>query len=109
MDRQFDEALTRLEPGEFLHIRGGDGQLIAVFDGQVWITQDNDLRDAFIASGGSFLLDRPGAALVHALRPTKLLVLDAVPQAPTPSWRRWAARIIVSAAVVALIDGLARS
>ena len=89
MDLQFDTALTRLEQGAFLHIRGGKGQLVAVFDGEVWITQDNDLRDAVIASGGSFLLDRPGPALVQALRPTKLLVLDAMAQAATPpSWRR---------------------
>ena len=64
---------------EFLHIRGGEGQVVAVFDGEVWITQDNDLRDAFIGSGDSFLLDRPGPALVQALQPTKLLVLDAMP------------------------------
>jgi hypothetical protein len=95
MDLQFDKALTRLERGAFLHIRGGKGQVVAVFDGEVWITQDKDPRDAVIASGESFLLDRPGPALVQALRPTKLLVLDAMAQTATPpSWRWWTARIV---------------
>jgi hypothetical protein len=97
MDRQFDKALTRLASGTFLHIRGGKGQVVAVFDGEVWITQDKDPRDIIIGSGESFLLDRSGPALVHALRPTKLLVLDAMPRPATPSWRRWTARIVHAA------------
>jgi hypothetical protein len=95
MDLQFDEALTRLAPGALLRIRGGKGQVVAVFDGEVWITQDNDLRDAVIGSGESFLLDRPGLALAQALRPTKLLVFDTMAQSASPSWRQWAARIAI--------------
>lgn len=70
-------ALSRLGTGEVLKIRDGRGQTLAVFDGLVWVTQDGDLRDEFIAEGGSFTLDRSGLAIVEALVETRLAVLAA--------------------------------
>lgn len=70
-------ALSRLSAGEFFNIPDGRGQILAVFDGLVWVTQEGDLRDVFVAAGGTFALDRPGLTVVEALRQTRLAVLAA--------------------------------
>lgn len=70
-------TLTRLGAGEFLRILDGIGQTLVVFDGLVWITQAGDPLDSFVARGETFTLDRPGLAVVEALRDTRLAVLTA--------------------------------
>jgi hypothetical protein len=77
MDSTLNAALSRLDAGEFLRIRDGIGQTLAVFDGLVWITQAGDPLDAFVAKGETFTLDRPGLAVVEALTDTRLAVLAA--------------------------------
>ena len=71
-------ALSRLGAGEVMQVLDGSGQTLAVFEGLVWVTQDGDPRDAFIAKGGSFTIDRPGLTVVEALADTRLAVLAAV-------------------------------
>ena len=75
MTSSFHPALARLDAGQFLTIQDGKGQMLAVFDGLVWVTQDGDPRDAFVAQGGAFTFDRPGLAIVEALKETRLAVL----------------------------------
>ncbi len=55
-----------------MKIRDGKGQILAVFDGLVWVTQDGDPRDAFVAKGGVFTFDRPGLAIVEAVKAVAL-------------------------------------
>jgi len=74
------QPLTDLPQGATLRIVNGEDRVIAVFQGQVWITQDNDLRDFFLEAGESFALDRPGLTVVQAFRDARLMVLDAKPQ-----------------------------
>jgi hypothetical protein len=69
--------LSRLGSGEILKIHDGRGRTLAVFKGLVWVTQDGDPRDAFIAKGETFTLDRPGLAIVEALSDTRLAVIEA--------------------------------
>lgn len=73
----FHPALARLRPGEFLKVEDGNGQRLAVFHGLVWVTQAGDSRDAFVAAGGSFTFDRPGLAVVEALKESRFAVLAA--------------------------------
>jgi hypothetical protein len=73
-------ALSRLGSGEILKIRDGGGRTVAVFEGLVWVTQNGDPRDAFLAKGETFTLDRPGLAIVEALSETRLAVVDAPPE-----------------------------
>ena len=74
-----DHALTRLDAGRLLRIADPEGRGIAVIGGAVWITQQGDARDLFVAEGESFTFDRPGLALVQALRPSRLLVYEPPP------------------------------
>ncbi|AMO22684.1 hypothetical protein GCM10027034_31380 [Ramlibacter solisilvae] len=71
MDRQFDKRRTRLEPGEFLHIGGGYGQLA-----------HGSRRELL----NQFRLSHPAQRVASAV-----------------------CAVIVSAALAAFIDGLARS
>jgi hypothetical protein len=68
-------GLSRLRTGDVLKIRDGSGQILAVFDGLVWVTQDGDPADAFISKGATFTFDRSGLAIVEALSETRLAVL----------------------------------
>jgi Protein of unknown function (DUF2917) len=81
MDTGLIQALTKLGKGELLRIHDGQGKGIAVFQGDVWITQEGDLRDVVLGAGDSFALDKPGLALVQALSDTRVLVFDANPAA----------------------------
>ena len=75
MTLTFHPAVARLDAGQFMKVRDGEGQILAVFDGLVWVTQDGDPRDAFVAKGGVFTFDRPGLAIVEALESSRLAVL----------------------------------
>ncbi len=75
MKASFQPALARLVPGQVLKIRDGKGQMLAVFEGLVWVTQAGDPRDAFVTKGGVFEFDREGLAVVEALKESRLAVL----------------------------------
>ena len=77
MDSNLNHVVTYLSRGALLRRNVVDGQVVTVFKGLVWITQDGDPRDVFVAGGESFAVDRPGLALVEAFEPSVLLVSDA--------------------------------
>lgn len=66
MTRHFAYAPIHLRARELLDIQDGEGLLVTCLGGAVWITQANDRRDIVIEAGESFVLDRPGLALVAA-------------------------------------------
>jgi hypothetical protein len=70
-------ALARLDTGTYLRIPDPAGRTLAVLNGLVWVTQDGDPRDAFIASGETFEFNRPGLAIVEAMSETRLAVYAA--------------------------------
>ncbi len=70
-----DFGPTRLRRGATLRIHDGEGRSVAVFNDHVWITQEGDPRDVFVASGQTFTIDRPGLVLVDAMNDTDLIVL----------------------------------
>lgn len=81
MNTELRQPLTHLPAGSMLHLCDGRGRAVMVFEGQVWITQDNDPRDFVLGAGESFSIDREGLTLVEALHDSKLLLLDAGPAA----------------------------
>jgi hypothetical protein len=56
----------RLNTGELVNIQDGKGLEVVCREGAVWITQSNDPRDIVIRATESFVLDKPGLALVCA-------------------------------------------
>ena len=66
MTRHFVDSSVRLKAGELLDINDGEGFTIECLEGTVWITQSNDPRDIVLHAGESFVLDKPGLALVCA-------------------------------------------
>ena len=66
MTRHFVDSSVRLKAGELLDINDGEGLTIECLEGAVWITQSNDPRDIVLHAGESFVLDKPGLALVCA-------------------------------------------
>jgi hypothetical protein len=64
-----------LKSREILDIRDGEGFLVTCVRGVLWITQSNDTDDIVVGAGESFVLDRPGLAIVSApIGPADLIV-----------------------------------
>jgi hypothetical protein len=68
-----------LEQRTLLNIRDGGGLTVLCLKGMIWLTQQNDVRDIVLSAGESFTLDRPGLALLYALRPACATILGAAP------------------------------
>ncbi len=65
-------------PAHAVHrIEAGRGQRVSCIRGAVWITQERDRRDTILASGQSFVLDRPGVAVVFAFAGATITVASA--------------------------------
>ncbi|WP_088278351.1 DUF2917 domain-containing protein [Ideonella sp. A 288] len=77
MDASQHPLLTLLPKDAVRRLRGERGRGIAVFRGQVWLTQDGDLRDIVLDAGESFDFDRPGHVVVQALGDASLLLYEA--------------------------------
>jgi hypothetical protein len=66
------EGSIALHKEQHLHMRDASGWTIKAMSGTVWITQESDSRDIVLKAGESFMLDRPGSALVAPLGEAKL-------------------------------------
>jgi hypothetical protein len=75
-----------LPRGRLLSIRGARGALLFVEQGEVWVTQERDLRDIVLPAGTWFRLDRGGTAVVEARRAARV-TLTAAADAPLPEIR----------------------
>jgi hypothetical protein len=83
MNAHADHLLQRLGTGKLIGIDNGEGSRVNCVEGAVWITQSNDPRDIVIKGGESFVLDRPGLALVCAAAGPAVVAVDVPrPQAP---------------------------
>jgi hypothetical protein len=80
------ETVALVEPvaGEYTlretqHLRMHDatGWNVKAVSGILWITQESDSRDIVLKPGDSFLLDRPGDALVSSLGDAKICFKQA--------------------------------
>lgn len=52
--------------GSMLRIEDGRDLLIYVWEGSLWLTQERDRRDRYLAAGDWFRLDRDGVAIAAA-------------------------------------------
>ena len=63
-----------LDARQILLVRDGVGARVVCMSGVIWITQEGDLRDVVLRGGASFVLDRPGTALVTAIEASRVRV-----------------------------------
>jgi Protein of unknown function (DUF2917) len=64
-------------------VQDGDGAVLIVEDGSVWLTQENDGRDIVVPTGERFRLDRDGHALIEGL-PNAVVTLVISMEQPVP-------------------------
>jgi len=63
--------------GASLRIEDGAGIMVYIWEGEVWLTQEGDLRDYFVVPGQWFRIKRDGIALLYATRRTHLTLNSA--------------------------------
>ncbi|MCB1900031.1 DUF2917 domain-containing protein [Cognatazoarcus halotolerans] len=83
----------QIEGRRSLILENAAGLEVSGLSGEVWITQHGDSRDFVIRPGEHLLLDRPGSAVLSAVRHAEVLVIrrDATARTPHHSlWRRLA-------------------
>ena len=109
MNNELRHPLTDLTAGSILRLCDGRGRAIVVFEGQVWITLEDDRRDIVLAAGESFRVDRPGLTLVQAFRDSKVILVEGEPgtAAGTYELHQWARAQRSAAVGDALANGFA--
>ncbi len=92
MDREYlVQGNLNMTRGSVLRIDDGCDLLLYVWEGEVWLTQDNDRRDRIINAGGWFRLDRNGTAIAAATQRSVVTLT-----APQPE--QFASRILLTKA-----------
>jgi hypothetical protein len=82
MDGYLINGSVGIPRGSMLRIDEGQGVLLYVWEGEVWLTQEGSCRDHVLQAGQWFRLDRGGAALAHACRRSVVSLSSGVPEAP---------------------------
>ena len=80
MTRHFVDSSVHLNTGELLDIDDGEGFTVECLEGALWITQSNDPRDIVLRAGQSFVLDKPGLALICAAAGPATVAVAVSPQ-----------------------------
>jgi len=94
MNIRFDRAQLRLEARELIRLYDPRGARVECVRGALWITQDRDHEDYFLAANDALTLERPGLALIHAQERSEVVLSDA---APSPRLRQAIGRAFVAA------------
>jgi hypothetical protein len=76
MDIRLDHTAVKLTERNTISVVDGKGARVAVIDGRVWITQEDDSRDILLRPGQTFTLDRDGTTIIEALADAEV-ALDA--------------------------------
>ncbi len=103
MNIRFDRAQLHLETRAVIRLDDPRGARVECVRGALWITQNRDREDYFLAANDALTLDRPGLALIHAQEASEVVLSEA---APRP--RRKIGRTLV-AALRAIGRGFARN
>lgn len=78
MRQQPRETSLHLEARQVIDIRDGQGLAVTCLGGDLWITQADDPEDVVLGAGESFVLDRPGLALVSSpVGPSMVMIRPA--------------------------------
>ena len=73
--------------GGMLKLRDARDMVIEVRRGALWITEEGDTRDYYVAKGDWLRLDCDGLAIAHALEKSVVTLSKAAPSSE-PFWAR---------------------
>jgi len=76
MNIGFNRVELRLAPRGILRLYDPEGARVECLGGELWITQDKDFEDHFLAAGESLTLDHGGLALIHAQRASDVVLVE---------------------------------
>ena len=79
MDGYIVQGATVLPHGGLALIEDGKGMVIALWDGELWITQAGDPRDYVLRAGASFRLGREATVLAAAQGESRITLTAPVP------------------------------
>ena len=94
MNIGFDRVQLHLDTKEVIRLYDPRGARVACVRGALWITQDRDHEDYFLAANDALTLDRAGLALIHAQAPSEIVLSEP---APCPRLRQKIGRALVAA------------
>jgi len=94
MNIGFDRAQLHLEARELIRLYDPKGARVECVRGALWITQNRDHEDYFLAANDALTLERPGLALIHAQERSELVLSEP---APSPRLRQAIERAFVAA------------
>ena len=72
MERHAHTIEVALSRRDTLRIRDGEGLIIEVIGGCLWLTQERDSKDYIVEAGRSIAIDRPGLTLAAACGSARL-------------------------------------
>jgi Protein of unknown function (DUF2917) len=81
MNISFDRAELHLGTREVIRLHDPIGARIECVRGELWITQDKDFEDHFLAANEALTLDRAGLAIVHAHRESEIVLFEPAQRA----------------------------
>lgn len=81
MNIGFDRAELHLGTREVIRLRDPLGARVECVRGKLWITQDKDFEDYFLAANEALTLDRAGLALIHAQQESEIVLFEPAQRA----------------------------
>lgn len=73
-----------LGDGRTLRLEDARGASLTVTCGEVWVTQEGDVRDIVLDAGSRYVLERDGRTVLQALAPARITI-GALPLAVSPA------------------------
>lgn len=67
-----------LPGGSLVPFTSVPGERVRILYGRVWLTEEGSVRDAFLASGEEVSLDGRGLAVIEALGPARIQLVEDV-------------------------------
>ena len=80
MNIRFNHAELHLQASQVLRVYDPLGARVECVRGALWITQDRDLEDHFLAANDALTLNRRGLALIHAQQESELVLFEPAPR-----------------------------